>query len=202
MRLENYIIEQEEGLDYFIPKIQQECKPFLKDIKGAAGTIFRLDTKNNNKPIWKKTVRKNRRPLDTTVDIHNEIDNLFLKKYGWRARSEGLFCWIKMFNDIFFRTWLVFPVGNYKYLWSPSVEDLWNQLGNISSNNTQDNVEYFEDTYIDTYYSDRIKMAVKYGVEVMVKCDYAYLVKIELIESVNEMLGLNWQGAKFRGRKI
>jgi hypothetical protein len=45
-------------------------------------------------------------------------------------------------------------------------------------------------------------MSIKYENEIMINCKYSYLVRPELMENVNEMLGLNWQGAKFTGRKI
>lgn len=202
MRLENYIVEEEKGLAYYIPKIQAECKPFLKDIKGAAGTLFRDDIKNHNMPIWKKKVRKDRLPLDTPKHIHDELDNIFLKKFGWKARSEGLFCWPYTFKSPFVSyKWIVFPVGNYKYLWSKEVDDLWEYI-NTARIMKQDYVEYFEEILLETYTNKGIKMSIRYENEIMVKCDWAYLVKPELMEPVNEMLGLNWQGAKFTGRKI
>ena len=203
MKLQNYIVEEEKGLAYYIPKIQAECKPFLKDIKGAAGTLFRHDTKNRNKPIWKKITRKNRDPLDTPTHIHNAINDIFLKKFGWKARSQGLFCWSNKFISHFLLgKWMVFPAGNYKYLWSTKVDDLWAALGDIASINAEKNVEYFEDHFLNTYYNDKIKMSFKYEHEIMVKCDYSYLVKVELMEQVNEMLALNWQGPMYRGRII
>ena len=202
MKFQNYIIEEEEGLNFYIPKIQRECKPFIRDIKGASGTLYRLESRNRDKPIWKKPVRKDRRPLDTTEEIHKAMDNLFLKEFGWRARSQGLFCWARMFSHPAFGMKLVFPVGNYEYLWSDKVEDLWNALASAPGMEPEKNVEYFKKHFLNSYHKDKIKMAMKYENEMMVKCDYAYIIKQELMEQVDERLGLNWQGAVFRGRKI
>lgn len=202
MRLENYIVEQEKGFAHYIPKIQQECKPFLRDIKNAAGTLFRIDKKNKYKPVWKKITRKNRKPLDTPKKYHKVVDKLFLEEFGWKARSEALFCWSKFFSDdTAQKMWMVFPAGDYKYLWSEKVFDLWNILGNYTETPKQLK-EVFKREIVPGYHEDKIKLAIRYGGEVMVKCDYSYLIRPELMEQVNEMLGLNWQGAKFRGRKI
>jgi len=41
-----------------------------------------------------------------------------------------------------------------------------------------------------------------WGGEIMIKCKYSYLARAELMEPLNEALGLNWQGAKYKGRII
>jgi hypothetical protein len=203
MKLQDYLIEQEEGLEYFIPKIQADCKPFLKDIRNAAGSLFRNDTKNRNKPVWKKVTRTDRQPLDTHPDIHKALDDWFLKKFGWRARSAGLFCWpLKFTTDWVQGKWLVFPAGNYKYIWSNKVDDLWSSVGGISITGIQDNVDYFMKHFSDSYTDKNIKKSVIWGNEIMIDCKYSYLARVELMEPLNEALSLNWQGAIYKGRKI
>ena len=202
MKLQNYIVEEEKGLAHYIPKIQAECKPFLKDIKNAAGTLFRDDTKNRNKPVWKKTTRMDRAPLDSSLDFHKQADDLFLKKFGWKARSQGLFCWPLPFKSSFLANkWMVFPAGNYKYLWSPAISDLWGDVG-MNWEDTDYAIFELEESYLNTYKTDKIKMSIKHENEIMIQCKYSYLVKSELMEPINEALGLNWQGAVFKGRKI
>ncbi len=203
MKLENYLIEDEKGLDHYVPKIEAECKPFLKDIRNAAGTLFRDDTKNRHKPIWKKVTRLDRAPLDSPKEIHDELDLWFEDKFGWRARSEGLFCWpIKFKSDFIMGKWLVFPAGNYKYLWSDKVIDLWSTLSGDMRASTEDMIKGFETLYGDSYTNKNIKKSIMSGHEVMINCKYSYLARAELMEPLNDMLGLNWQGAVYKGRKI
>ena len=201
MKLQDYLIEQEEGLAHFIPKIQAECKPFLKDIRNAAGSLFRDDTKNRNKPVWKKVTRTDRAPLDTPKELHDLIDNWFLKEFGWKARSNALFCWPLRFNSGFVpNKWLVFPAGNYKYVWSSEVDDLWSHT---TGGNGLDRVFTNFINYYGTTYTDKnLKKSMLYETEVMVNCKYSYLARAELMEPLNEALGLNWQGAIYKGRKI
>lgn len=202
MKYENYLIEDEKGLAHYIPKIQAECKPFLKDIRNAAGSLFRDDTKNRNKPIWKKVTRTDRAPLDTPQDIHDELDLWFQDEFGWRARSEGLFCWpLKFTSQWTVNKWLVFPAGKYKYIWSDKVDDLWATLGGYGSN-LDTLMDAFQTHFGDSYTDKNIKQSMKWEGEIMIKCKYSYLARGELIEPLNEALGLNWQGAKYRGRKI
>jgi len=194
MKLQDYLIEQEEGLEYFIPKIQAECKPFLKDIRGAAGTLFRDDTKNRNKPVWKKVTRTDRRPLDTPLELHNMLDDFFLEKFGWRARSNALFCWpLRFISGFISGKWLVFPAGNYKYIWSNKAVDIFADTYSFND---------FKRNFSDSYTDKNIKKSMIYEHELMVNCKYSYLARVELMEPLNEALGLNWQGAIYKGRKI
>ena len=202
MNYQDYLIEEEKGLAYYVPKIQAECKPFLKDIRNAGGTLFRDDTKNRNKPIWKKVTRTNRKPLDSPIDLHNILDDWFLKKFGWRARSNALFCWpLKFTSQYVSNKWLVFPAGNYKFIWSDKVDDLWGDVGEIF-NDTEATFKYFLEHFADSYRSTKIKESMIWSGEIMINCKYSYLARAELMGPLNEALGLNWQGAVYRGRKI
>lgn len=203
MKYKEYLIENEKGLAYYTPKIQAECKPFLKDIRNAAGTLFRDDTKNRNKPIWKKVTRMNRRPLDTRQEVHDILDDWFLKKFGWRGRSNVLFCWpLKFTSQWVSSKWLVFPAGNYKYIWSDKVDDLWGSLGDMAYHESQDIVDYFIKHFADSYTDKNIKKSMIWEGEVMVNCKYSYLARAELMEPLNSSLNLGWHGAIFKGRQI
>lgn len=78
------------------------------------------------------TQRTDRRPLDTNYEIHLAADDWFQKEFGWRPRSEGLLC-IPSFpharsytadNDSL-QTYMIFPNGPFKYVWSPKVNDFY-----------------------------------------------------------------------------
>jgi hypothetical protein len=204
MKFQNYVVEEQKGLAYYIPKIQKECKPFLKQIKGAAGTLTRHQKAIG--PVFKKTTRKNRRPLDTPLKFHTLLDNWFKENFGWKARSSGLFCWGTPF-PLLASGWMVFPAGNFKYVWSSKIKDLYQYFmmeidkGDILTE-YEDVFDDFIDKFANTYIDKNLKKAVVSRKEIMIDCNYSYLIRQELIEPVNEMLGLNWQNAKFIGRKI
>jgi hypothetical protein len=200
MKFQEYlIIEEEQGLDYYLPKIQKECKQFLKDIKGAAGTLFRINKGLSLRaPVIKKVTRKDRQPLDSNPKLHKLLDEWFNKKFGWKARSNVLFCWPLQFSSpLILQQWMVFPAGNYKYVWSTSVHDLWGELGDFNYDEVDNMYAFFIHQLSKTYTDKKLKMSTKFQNEIMVNCEYSYLVKPELLEQVNEMLGLNWQGATF-----
>ena len=160
------------------------------------------ETTQKIETIWKKVTRTDRAPLDTPQDIHDELDLWFQDEFGWRARSEGLFCWPLKFTSQWVQgKWLVFPAGKYKYIWSDKVDDLWATLGGYGSN--LDNLmDAFHTHFSDSYTNKNIKKSMIWGGEIMIKCKYSYLARAELMEPLNEALGLNWQGAKYKGRII
>jgi hypothetical protein len=209
MKFQNYLIEEQKGLDYYIPKIQKECKPFLKEIKGARGTLTRRQLAPG--PIFKKVTRKDRKPLDSPLEFHNLVDDWFNKKFGWKARSSGVFCWGTPF-PLLLENWMVFPAGNFRYIWSPKIHDLYGHVEsdfnmvNIGTLDTGEGSEQAYNIFFDnmskTYTDKNLKKSVVSSNEVMVDCKYSYLVRPELIEPINEHLGLRWQNAKFIGRKI
>jgi hypothetical protein len=240
MKLQNYLIEDNKSLAYYTKKIQAECKPFLKEIKGARGTLTRHQKapnpggggsikvkKVNTTPVFKKTTRKDRQPLDSPFDFHILIDDWFANsKFGWRARSSALFCWGTPF-PLLASDWMVFPAGKFQYVWSPKVTDLYGKVEIFfekgkgekrKAEQESDGPKSFGDPYMDratdeawevfekqlapTYTNKNLKKAVVSSKEIMVNCSYSYLVRQELIENVNDLLDLRLQGAKFVGRKL
>ncbi len=122
-RLQTYLNEEnEEFWSDWWPLIVKNCMPYLKDLKSADKFFWRrMDGPN----YQLKKVRKHRKPSDTPIKIHEYWDKIFQKKFGWKPRSQSLFVWAdKSFKyKDFIR--LVFPLGNYKALWSPWIYDLY-----------------------------------------------------------------------------
>lgn len=99
-------------------------------IKGV--TLFRGIKAVKDKIEHKQ--REDRRPLDTNYEIHLAADDWFQKHFGWRPRSEGLLC-IPSFpharsytgDGDSLQTYMVFPKSPYKYVWSPKVNDFYQE---------------------------------------------------------------------------
>lgn len=69
--------------------------------------------------------RKNRRPLDTNFRVHEIADDYFLKKYGVRFRSQGIFTLRNEDLASFYgNTFMFFPLGKVNYIWSETQMDL------------------------------------------------------------------------------
>jgi hypothetical protein len=86
--------------------------------------------KNLKRPFIVKKVHKYRTPTDTPEEIQKWIDDEFEKKFGWRPRSQGVFASASVFGAYNPR-FIFFPIGKYKYIWSPEVQDFFGKLDDI-----------------------------------------------------------------------
>lgn len=138
MRLKTYLNENiDTHWDEMWPKILKECKPFLKKLKHGPYDILRDDNgcllfrgiSSNESLITKRKRRKNREPKDTPFLNHQYLDDIFNKKFGWKARSNGIFCTGNGMQALEYgELFVIFPIGKFDILWSEAVDDLWGYL--------------------------------------------------------------------------
>jgi len=136
MKLNQYITESEERILDLGPMIWQElkkkCSPFIKEFKktGFAGKrwIWRgADKRVSSYPGFKEiTPRGDRRPKDMPHELHLYFDQEFYNRFGWYARSEGVFTVSNRSTAASYGApYLFFPTGHYGYIWSSEIEDLY-----------------------------------------------------------------------------
>lgn len=125
MRFYNYLTEAEE-ITY--EDIKRDCKPFLNDWKKQMKS-FLFSGRQSDDNFIKRKVRKNRKPKDTPEVVHNLVDNLFEKYMNIRPRSNSVFCYNEPRKTYGYgNSYMIFPIGKYKILWSPKVTDLYEYL--------------------------------------------------------------------------
>lgn len=128
MRLKQYINESEElSFEEAMEKIETHCIPYLKELKNVNKAL--LSGRRKKSSIFKGKVRKNRKPVDTPMELHNYIDDYFKSSLGVEPRSNSLFANFSAFTtsnygDVYF----IFPVGRYKIVFNPDVLDLFNEI--------------------------------------------------------------------------
>lgn len=67
-----------------------------------------------------------RKPLHTPPAIHHLADDWFLNQFGYRFRSQSLFCYgSNQRAGCYGRVGVVRPVGTHVMCWSPSIIDLY-----------------------------------------------------------------------------
>jgi len=143
MRLKRHINEQEpwDGLGsqhtdgtmsaehstftLFMTNILRDCKPFLKDLN-LRNYSFLFSGRKRDTDWFEQKVRNDRKPKDLDKDLHLDFDNEFMKQHGWRARSNGLFCNGSESSAYEYgNTFMIFPKGQYKFLWCDNIGDLF-----------------------------------------------------------------------------
>ena len=177
-------LKEEQDVTYDI--IKKDCKKYLNAIKGTGLILSRDEMLITS---YKKKVRKNRRPKDTPLSIHKFLDDSLKKKFGWNARSEGLFCYASEIDYVIDKA--VFPIGNFEFIYSTVVDDITVVLADgfdypvtgfahyFDEGDLPNIKKYWNDTLLKTYTNKNFKQALKYGLksyEIMIKCDYAYII--------------------------
>lgn len=128
----------EDEVRFFInelwPKLEKDCKKYIRELISdrSANRYDNLLQRGASKlvmPTSKQRVRKDRKPKDTPGQLHEAFDQAFKNIYGWKARSQALFCTAnrKIAKDYGKNVYLIFPIGNYEYLYSRQITDLYAQ---------------------------------------------------------------------------
>ena len=190
MKLKQYLIENKTLYD-----VKQDCKPFLSKYSKLL---------KNEQFLWRGSdkiirgighvvTRKNRKPTDTTIDLHNKLDELFKKRFGWKARSEGVFCTGKLTSAASYgHPYIMIPAGKFEFIWSPMVWDLFDELRNqelikgytgidnpkTSFYDPKDEKHNIKLKYIiGTYINKNLRSAMRTHNEIIIKCDSYYLLE-------------------------
>jgi hypothetical protein len=161
MKFKQYLKENNINEEIFkiINKIHSSCQPFLKEwFKSFSNeSLLPLYRGAISKPdYYIGKIRKDRRPMNTTYNDHEELNDLFLEYYGKKWRSESIFVTgsfgnAEGYGDIY----LIFPIGKFKFLYNPNIEDLFLYNGSFT-------------TAVKGYESKNLKKAIKSGNEIMI----------------------------------
>lgn len=187
MRLDNYLIEQEESeIEETIQAIKRDCKPYLKESRNQF--LFRGTKKPFQGLMITRTPRQDRRPLGTPPEWHNWADNYLLNKFGWRGRSQGVFVAgeeeaVRIYGG-FMGTYLVFPIGPFEYIWSPLIRDFTAIISFREFRTFKEDPAFNKRVmdFMKSYTNKNLHVALSKhpGNEVMIRCKKYYQVKSEL----------------------
>ena len=107
-----------------------KCKPYIDMLKSCDDQrllyrgVFEEDIS-----IKEINHKWNRDPVDTPSHIHEVLNKEFKISFGWNARN-GVFCYFKtarkhQLSGYGAETYMLFPIGEFEYLWSPKIYDLF-----------------------------------------------------------------------------
>jgi len=194
MRLQSYINEDETYWKKNIELIKKNCKPYIKLVKMFTDTsigLYRGVTKKNG-TFYKITPRKDRRPSTTNPVVHKVLDDIFYDKFGWKARSEGVFVTSNMdVASSYGVSYLFFPIGKFDFLCSIQIDDLFFAIDKFNLDRIiikSDKPDWegkirkkIEPFILDNYEKNNTNWLFS-GVEVMFRCKSYYIVKYNDIE--------------------
>ena len=202
MRFKQFIQEEaSEELDDFI---ERQCSSFVNEMGMSSedaishrlyrgittegeksGEKVKLLYKGKSLSALIKIVRSDRRPLDTPRLISELTDDAFEDRFGWRPRSQGMFCTgdagaARTYGNLY----QIFPIGDISYIWSPEIYDMSNVIKRVASDiglpylapekvtrDQKDN--FFEEMseFVDKHYMEaELEKAINKKHEIMLKC--------------------------------
>jgi len=191
----NEFLTEEIQVKEMVSKIQQDCQPFLNE---ANGRLIYRGLGTSTEPFMKKSVRlKDRKPKDVPILLHKTINSFFKKKFGAEFRN-AMFCSGDIhFADFYGKIYAIFPIGDFKFVWSTHVDDLfmaWDEydpsqsadfLQYTDETQTQeikDSIKMFLKTYKNTYKNNNLEHAIISNNEIMIRCENYYAVKLKIVE--------------------
>lgn len=131
-----FLLESDGPPDYqaIADMIKRDCKPWLAEARGhfAYRGMYLKDGDTSFKPVdasydgsfYIGTIRKDRKPKDSPLWLHNVLNDTLQQESGIAYRSSSLF----VVGDYgqsqnFGNTYLIFPIGEFKYAWSKKLID-------------------------------------------------------------------------------
>jgi len=193
MKSNEFIIEDVSvfEVEQFVNRIKQDCQPFLKQ---ANGRHMYRGLGNATKPFMGKSVRlTNRKPKDVPIIFHDMINTYFTKKFGAPFRN-AMFCSSMLtFADYYGNIYSVYPIGDFEFVWSSEVEDLYMELDEIDPdykkeikqlNNTSKikATKQILNVIKDSYSNSNLQGALDSGNEIMIRCNSYYAVANKIVQ--------------------
>ena len=155
-----YFIESKdtEGIsDDIVKLIKKDCKPYLKDFDRIWNQTFFFSGRMTNTYFKKVTLRQDRKPRDTPLEIHDFIDNWFYKKFGIKARSNVIFCYLDVYKvSNYGKPHVIFPIGKYTAISSNRVNDLYDEVESslVDLNTKRDRSKYYNGTELKVLWNN------------------------------------------------
>lgn len=201
--------------------LHKEC-PGLMQRLGNNGLLYRgagnigehvglFQCGNDQFDVYRNKVRKDRVPLSMPKDLSRVVDDWMEKKFDFRARSRGIFCFGEggraSAHSYGSKNCVMFPVGSFSYLWSPQVDDLYEAIDELMSGGKLNLLYRREDgspdpdtigDWLDSkkYTMNGLRDAVKTNCEIMVDCDevlYIWYHNEDSLKRLHGGLGIDWR---------
>lgn len=132
--------------------------------------IYRGFNKAPDSPCIKQT-RKDRKPKNLELHIHQLADKIFYEKFGIKFRSQSVFCTGDIFSaKKYGYVAIIKPIGKYEVCWSPHCHDF------IEIEESPLSVpDFIEDK---CYQIGNLETALKSGNEIMLACDSYEVINV------------------------
>jgi len=185
MKFQSYLDEQYKGLspiykhtqktvDELASLLDKKCKLWFKEVgnyNDAGNPVYRgVKESIGTFRIKKGTRTKDRVPKLTQKEVFEIFDKAFAEEFGWWVRSRGIFTGDEQIAYSYGSSYMFFPIGQYKYVWSHRYRKVWHNLtnpgtwDNMSDDQRElhlDDIEYEAQEAVKYYNDNNIKRAIR-----------------------------------------
>lgn len=187
--------------------IRRDCQPFLAATDGLQYCLYRgirPIIMGAGQILHKAMCPIGRKPTDSSRFLHLVADKWFHKTTGIAFRSNAIFCTGNKAEAVEYGTcYIMIPIGNFDYCWSPFVEDMYRRFDrdHYHSITTDDRSESalqeeqrLQELFSKSGYRSNISIAdfrrgIGSGSEMMIHCDHYYFLK-NYSNETNQVLGM------------
>lgn len=142
--------------------IMDNCRPWLNQTNNGQLYVFRgiQDLAASDAVFFTKNIRLDRKPTDTH-EYYTKAFNLIIEMAGGQAnRNNSLFCTGNHeVASSYGRPFIVLPIGDFNYTWSPFWKDWYNNKRSIIKACVNDSSNKKIDEYKSMWHSDVISFA-------------------------------------------
>lgn len=187
MKFKKYISEkslvsmEKEIYEYWVSRIQKDCKPYLSLLKGKRPLLRGIDKIGD---VGIKGVRKDRIPSGSNRFVFDYV-NKWLDKKGYPRRDRSVMCRSSDYQmELFGNPYYIYPKGNFKYAWVDvkdfnEDEDDWNlPYHGISSEDDllKDDIDKTLEKHITA--NKGFDIAYKKDYEIWIECSQYYYISL------------------------
>lgn len=175
--VENSWPELNKNLQQFIEK---NCKPWFSQLSDPYEQyVYRGVKRNINDVAVVQTLIHNRNPVDEKP-IQMQVFNDIIKSYNKTAnRNNSIFVThSEKFAKLYGRLWVVLPIGNFNYTWSPNAKDWYTEVGpmfglknNPSPEQLKQNIEKIKNKITVKGDDNTLQEAIESNNEIMIHCN-------------------------------
>lgn len=195
------LYEDKTQYDLAFSIVQKKCQPFLEQCGGKA--IFRGMKYTSD--YLQNPVRQDRRPSSTPTFVHHAIDDWFDDRFGIKARSNAMFATGDFriaghYGGNLQKVYAVFPIGDFKFVWSRQVGDLFLEIEEVLFNDydgdeparklDDDDLKNDIWEFLDSkdYQPDHLSLAIGSKNEVMIACKEYIAMRVESAAEGNNLV--------------
>ena len=168
--------------------VKKDCQPYLHENKSPFVRTPMYRGIDDDKFFLKKQVRlTDRRPLSISKESHDKINYYFDRNFGEPFRDALFVTGDENTAKGYGKVYHIFPVGNFKYLWSASIDDLYGYLTGIRLKYDDLTTKHIYDLLdFGNYKTDNLMMGLRQDTEIMVRCKKYYAIKKESIKGLEK----------------